>query len=93
MGFIFVTEVAQGGQHWVGRGLSQAAQGVILNIVAQLFHLIDIFHGAGAGGDLIQHFQQALGAHAAGSTLTAGFVNSELQEELGDIQPYRWSRP
>ena len=38
-----------------------------------------------AGGDLIQHFQQALGAHAAGSTLTAGFVNSELQEELGDI--------
>ena len=86
---ILVAEVAQGGQHRVGRRLAQAAQGVVLDVVAQLFQLVQILHGALALGDLVQHLQQTLGADAAGGALAAGLsstVNSRKNLAMSTMQ-------
>ena len=82
---VLVAEVTEGRKHGVGRGLSEAAQGVGFDEVAQLFHLVEHFHGALTLGDLVEHFEQTLGADTAGSTFTAAFVNGKLKEELGDV--------
>ena len=85
MRFIFISEITQCGQDGVRSCLAQAAKGGILDLMAELFHLIEHFHGAVAVGDLGQHFQQTLGADTAGRTLAAGFVTDEFHIEPGNV--------
>ena len=85
MGDILIPEVFQGGQHRIGGGLAQGAQGGVLQVVAQLLDGVQVLQGALAIGDLAQQVVQPLGADPAGDALAAGLVHAELQEELGDV--------
>ena len=75
----------QGGKHRVGGGLSQRAQAVGLDVVAQLLHFLQQLRAAVAHGNLLQHLQQAAGADPAGGAFAAAFIHGKFQEELGDI--------
>ena len=83
--FVLVTEVTQGGQNRVRSCLAETAGRILFHVVAELFQLIQIFHGSGALGDLGEDLQHTFGADAAWSTFTAGFFYSEFQEEFCDI--------
>ncbi len=85
VGHVLVPEILQGGQHRVGGGLAQGAQGGVLQVVAQLLDGVQVLQGALAVGNLAQQVVQPLGADAAGDALAAGLVHAELQEELGDV--------
>ena len=53
MRLIFIAEKVKGGKYRVGGCLSQTAERILLYVIAQLFHFIDIFHGPLALGNLI----------------------------------------
>jgi len=42
MGFIFVSEILQGGEHGIRAGLTETAQGAAFDHIAQLFQQFDI---------------------------------------------------
>ncbi len=65
--------------------MSESAQGVIFNIVAELFDFIQILHGTLSLGDFIEHLVQALGTNPAGCTFAAALVHGKFQEELCNI--------
>ena len=52
--------MGEGGEHGVGGGLPQAAQGGLLDVVAQLLDGVQILRLAVALGDLGQQIQQRL---------------------------------
>ena len=81
MGFIFIPEIAQRGQHRVRGGLSQTAQGRVLHDIGPPFQGWDVILLAFSVADAGQHFQHFLGSHPAGSTLAAGFLHAEFHEE------------
>ena len=85
MGLVFVTEEPQGGKHRVGSRLSKSAEGIVLNVIAELLQFVQIFHGSLTLGDLGQDLQHTSGTDAAGSTFAAGLLHRKLQEELGNI--------
>ena len=85
MGLVLVAEIAQGGQHRIGGCLSQAAEGIVLYIVAEFFQLIQVSHIGLSLGDLCEDFKHTFGADTAGSTLAAGFLHSKFQEEFGNV--------
>ena len=85
MCLVLVTEEMKGGQYRVGSGLAQTTQGVGLYVVAEFFQLIKVLHLGSALGNLLQDFQHTLCPDTACGTLAAGFLNRELQEELGNI--------
>ena len=72
VGLELFPEMGEGGEHGVGGGLPQAAQGGLLDVVAQLLDGVQILRLAVALGDLGQQIQQPLGADAAGGALAAG---------------------
>ena len=82
---VFVPEIVDRAQDGVGRGLPQAAEGRILDALAQFDQELDVALPAFAAGDPLQDFQHALGADPAGGALAAGFVLDELHEELGHV--------
>jgi hypothetical protein len=53
---ILVPEVVQSGEDGVGRGLSQSAEGCVFDINGKVAQLLQVFHGALALGDLVEHF-------------------------------------
>ena len=83
--FIFVTEIMQRGKNRVRCRLTESAQRVLFDVVAQLFHLVEVFHRCGAVGDFAQHLVQALGADAACRTFTAALIDCEFEEEFRDV--------
>jgi hypothetical protein len=85
MGNIFIPEITQGGKHRIGRSLSQATQGIFLDVISQFLQLIQVFQRSLALGDLIQDLIHTSCSDTAGRTFSAGFIHSELQEKLGDI--------
>jgi len=62
---ILIAEILQCGQDRVRRRLAKAAERGILDLMAELLHLIQHVHRAFALGDLGQHLQQTLGADTA----------------------------
>jgi len=85
MSYILIAEVTDGGKNGVGSSLTKAAQSVFLDICSQLFQLVQIFQSALALSDAVKDLIHTTGTDTAGSTLTAGLINGELEEELGDI--------
>ena len=69
----------------VGSSLTETAEGVSLDIVAELLELVYILESSVTAGDLVKKLKETLGSNAAGSALAAGFVNGELKEELSHI--------
>ena len=64
-------------------------QGVVLDIVSQLFQLVYILQRPVSFGDLIQDLVHPLGTHPARRTFAAGFIYREFQEKFGDIHHTR----
>ena len=85
VGDVFIPEVPEGGEDGIGSGLAQAAEGVGLDVVAKLLHLVQIFQRRLAPGDLVEHLVKTLGAHPAGGTFAAGLVHGEFEEEFGNV--------
>jgi len=85
VGLVLVPEVAQGGEHRVGRGLAQPAEAGGLDHPGEMLQLLQIVAFALAGAEPLQDVQHAAGADAAGGALAAGLVLRELQEIAGDI--------
>ena len=90
-----VAEVADGGEHRVGRGLAEAAERAILDGVAELLELLDIALLAPAVNDSVEDLEQALVADTAGNALAAALLGREVEEEAGHTHhaACRCSRP
>ena len=58
--FIFVSEVAQGGQNRVRRRLAQAAEGVGLDVIRQRLELVEVFQRALSARDFIEDLNKVL---------------------------------
>ena len=78
-------EVAQGGEHGVGRAAAQLAQRTLDDVVAELLEQLDVVHRAQALGDALEDLEHPLRADAAGHALAAALLGRELQEELGEV--------
>ena len=85
MRYIFIAEILQSRQNGVRCCLTQCAQRVVFNIVAQGFQLLNITVFTSATGDFLQHFQKAFCTNTTSSTFTAGLINSEAEKELCDV--------
>ena len=72
VGNVLVSEVTERGQNRVRSRLAKAAQRVVLDVVAEFFHLIEVFQRALTFGDLVEHFVQALRTDPARRALAAG---------------------
>jgi len=85
MGFIFIPEIADGGQDRVGGSLTQAAQRTGFYRRAQLLEHFDIAFLPVPAGDVIQSLIHALDAFTTGRALAAGFEPGKVKEVAGDI--------
>ncbi|OFV72179.1 hypothetical protein ACWI_04290 [Acetobacterium wieringae] len=83
--FVFVTEIFDGGQHRVGGGLTEAAQGTVFDLVTEFFEQFDITVLAFALGNPVEDFQHPGGTDPAVGTFAAGFFTGEVQEETGHV--------
>ena len=54
MRLIFISKVAQGGDHGIGGGLTEAAQGALIDVLSQLLQTLDVFRLALALGDAVE---------------------------------------
>lgn len=79
---VLITVILECGKNRVRRCLAETAEGVFLNVVAELFELIDVFECALAACNLVEDLKQALRADTARGALAAGFIDRELKEEL-----------
>ena len=82
---VLIFEVAQSGEDGIGSSLTETAEGVGLDEHAELFELLDIINFTLTLGDSVEDLVHSSGTDTAGSTLTAGLINSEVEEELSDI--------
>ena len=73
---IFVTEELEGRENRVGSSLTETAEGVCLDVVAELFESVEIFQSAFTHGDLVEDFEKSLGTDAE------GFFNSLFLKEV-----------
>ncbi|OQC00090.1 MAG: hypothetical protein BWX80_03487 [Candidatus Hydrogenedentes bacterium ADurb.Bin101] len=89
MNIVFFTEMADGGKDRIWRRLTQAAQGGILDLLAEGDQFLHIAFLAFALADAGHDLEHALGADAAGHALAAGFILHEVQEEPGHIHHAR----
>ena len=85
MGDVLIAEETDGGQDRVRSRLTKAAECVLLDVIGELFELVDVFQGAFAFGDAVEDLEHSSGTDTAGRTFTAGLVDGELQEELRDV--------
>ncbi len=83
--YILITEETESGKNRVGSSLTETAEGVGLNEGAELFELLDIIDLALTLGDSVEDLVHSSGTDTAGSTLTAGLIDGEVEEELSDI--------
>ena len=63
---VFIPEVVEGGENGVGRGLTKAAEGGVLDDSSEVAELLEVFHGAATAGNLLKDFAQALVTDTAG---------------------------
>ena len=82
---VLVAEEAECREDRVRCSLTEAAEGVCLDVLAELLEAVEVFQFAVAAGDLVKDLIETLGTDPARCALTAGFVHGELQEELCDI--------
>ena len=85
MRFVFISEIFQGTQNRVRRGLSQAAKSCFLDILGKAFQQLDIALASLAFRNTGKDFQHTLRAFAAGSAFAAGFRLRKVQEELSNV--------
>src|SRR5690606_36592054 len=83
--FVLVPEVAQRAEDRVGRRLTQAAKGRLLDGLRQALQEREVVILPLAPGDAFEDVEHRLGPFAAGHTRAARLVLGELQEELGDV--------
>ena len=83
--FVFIPEILEGGDHRIGCALAQAAQAGGHDLLAEHFQGINISGLALASADLVKDFQDAAGAHPAGSAFTAGFKAEKFHECDGQV--------
>ena len=82
---VLLAEELEGSKHGVGSSLTETAERVLLDVVAEVLELIDILESALTVGDLLKDLEKTSCTYTAGSALTAGLINSELKEELSHI--------
>ena len=82
---IFLSEIPQRGEYGIGSRLSKRAERAGLQMIAQLFQPVQIFHLCLSFCNLFQDFQHTPCSDPAGCAFPAGFVYCELQEKLCDI--------
>ena len=75
-----VAEVADHRQHRVGRRLAEAAQGGLLDLLAEVDEPLDVALFALAVADARDDLEHALGAHAARRALAAALILDEVEE-------------
>ena len=80
VGLVLVAEVADRGQHRVGRGLPQATQRRGFDLPRQLFQVFDVARLALPGADALQRGQHGLGPYAAGHTFAARLLLRETHK-------------
>ena len=80
VGLVFAAEIFKGGQDRIGRCLSQAAHGCLLNGSGQLLQKLQVLRLPLSLGDTLQYFQHSSGAVAAGKAFTAGFIADKVHE-------------
>ena len=85
MVFVFVAEVADGGEHGIGRGLAERAERAVADHAAQLVEKIEVLRGAAAGGDGVEDAQGLVEADAAGDAFAARLGVRELDEVAGHV--------
>ena len=83
--FILVTEILQRGQNRVRSRLTECAHRVCLDVLAELFHLVEIFKRAVAGRDLVEHLEKASRTDAARRALAAALVDRKVEEEARNV--------
>ena len=71
MGYIFIPEVFNGCQYWIGRCLTQSAQRVIFDLVGKVFQLFDIPFFSQTAGDPVEYLEHPHGSQPAEGTLSA----------------------
>ena len=85
VGLELVAEVADVAEHRVGRRLAEAAEGGVLDGLAEFDERLDVAFLALAVADAGDDLEHALGADAAGRALAAALLLGELQEEAGHV--------
>ena len=81
----FVAEVAQRGQHGVGRGLAETAERGVADHPAQFVEFVQVLLTAFAFGDAREGAQRLVQSDPAGHAFAAGFGAGELDEVAGDV--------
>ena len=82
---VLIPEILHRGEHGVRRGLAESAHCVLLDVMAEILHLVEVFERAVALDDLGEHLIQTAGADPARRALSAALVDREVEEEAGDV--------
>ena len=82
---VLVAEVADVGQHRVGRRLAEAAERRLLDRLAEVDEALDVALLALAVADARDDLEHALGADAAGRALAAALLLDEVEEEARHV--------
>src|ERR1039457_2608002 len=85
VGLVLFTEIPEGGEHRVRRGLAEAAQTSLRDLWRELFELLQMLAGGLAGAEQLQQFEHPFGANAAEGAFAARLVLRELEEIPRDI--------
>ena len=88
MGLVFRPEVMQGGEYGIGRGLAQAAETRLLDLMGQLIQGIQIAGLALALTESFQDVKHTPRADAAEGALAAGLILGEFQKVTGNVNVY-----
>ena len=83
--FVLLAEVANGGEHGIGRGLTEAAERALADHAAEFVEKVQVLGGAVALGDGVENAERLVEAHAAGDAFAAGFGVRELDEVAGHV--------
>src|SRR5208337_3609576 len=85
MRLVFLPEIADGGEHRVGRRLPQTAKGGLFDEFGHPGQPVDVPLPAVSGGDAFQYFHHPEGAFPAGGALAAGFILGEVDKVFGHV--------
>src|SRR5579885_2335921 len=82
---IFLAEVFQGAQDWIGCGLTEATERSSSHGTAKILEKRELRVRRPAQRDVLEYVVHMHCADAAGNTLAAGFALAEVHKELGNI--------
>ena len=83
--FVLFAEVADGGEHGVGRGLAEAAERTLADHAAQFVEQGQVVGGSVAFGDGVENAEGLVEAHAARHAFAAGLGMRELDKVAGHV--------